>query len=56
VLCIDSFSVAALEGTRWRPFSGVGQAKFSFLGVKPEARKAGREEEDQSRGGGGGRI
>lgn len=41
-----------LEGTRWRPFSGVGQAKFSFLGVKLEGRKAGRKE-DRSRGGGG---
>jgi hypothetical protein len=50
VLCIDSSSVTAVEGTRWRPFSGVGQAKFSFLGVKLEGRQAGRKikaEEDE---------
>jgi hypothetical protein len=43
VLGIDSSSVAALEGPRWRPFSGVGQAKLSFLCVKLEARKVGRK-------------
>jgi hypothetical protein len=31
----------------------VGQAKFSFLGVKLAAKKAGMKEEDKSRGGGG---
>jgi len=41
------------QGTRWSPFGGVGQAKFSFLGVKLAAKKAGRKEEDKSRGGGG---
>ena len=36
---IDTSSVAELEGLRWRPFSGVGQAVFSLLGMKPEGRK-----------------
>ena len=27
------------EGMKWHPFSGVGQATFSLLGVKPEGRK-----------------
>jgi hypothetical protein len=49
MLSIDSSSVAALEESRWRPFSGLGQEKFSLLGIKPEAR---RQEEDESRGGG----
>jgi hypothetical protein len=39
VLNIDTTSVTVLEGLRWRPFSGVGQAVFSLLGVKPEAKK-----------------
>ena len=39
VLSIDTPSVAVLEGLRWRPFSGVGQAVFSLLGVKLEGRK-----------------
>jgi hypothetical protein len=30
LLRIDSESVTVLEGLRWRPFSGVGQAVFSF--------------------------
>jgi hypothetical protein len=47
VLSIDTASVTVLEGLRWRPFSGVGQAVFSFLGVKPEGKK-----QKQRRGGG----
>jgi hypothetical protein len=39
VLSIDTTSVTALEGTGWRPFSGVGQAIFSLLGAKPEEKK-----------------
>jgi hypothetical protein len=35
VLSFDSTSINVLEGLRWRPFSGVGQAVFSLLGVKP---------------------
>ena len=38
VLSVDSASVAVLEGLRWRPFSGVGQAVFSLLGPKPEGK------------------
>jgi hypothetical protein len=34
VLSIDK-SITVLEGLRWRPFSRVGQAVFSLLGVKP---------------------
>jgi hypothetical protein len=39
VLSIDSVLVTILEGLRWRPFSGVGQAIFSLLGTTPEGRK-----------------
>ena len=39
VLSIDTASITVLEGLRWRPFSGVGQAVFSLLGPKPEGRK-----------------
>ena len=39
VLSIDTASVTALERLGWRPFSGVGQATFSLLGVKPERKK-----------------
>jgi TRAP-type mannitol/chloroaromatic compound transport system substrate-binding protein len=39
VLSVDSQSVTTLEGLKWRPFSGVGQAVFSLLGVKPEEKK-----------------
>jgi hypothetical protein len=39
VLSIDSQSVTTLEGLKSRPFSGVGQAVFSLLGVKPEGKK-----------------
>ena len=39
VLSIDAASVAVLEGLRWRPFSGVGQAIFFLLGAKPEGKK-----------------
>jgi hypothetical protein len=36
---IDETSVALLERMDWRPFSSVGQAFFSLLGVKPEGKK-----------------
>jgi len=39
VLNIDTSTVAVLEGLRWRPFGGVGQAVFSLLVVKSEGRK-----------------
>ena len=39
VLSIDTTSVMVLERMGWRPFSGVGQAIFSLLGVKPEGKK-----------------
>jgi hypothetical protein len=39
VLSIDTASVTMLEGLRWRPFRGVGQAVFSLLGVKPGGKK-----------------
>ena len=39
VLSINAASVTVLEGLRWRPFSGVGQATFSLLGTKPEEKK-----------------
>jgi len=39
VLSIDSASIAMLEELKWRPFSRVGHAIFSLLGVKPEGRK-----------------
>jgi hypothetical protein len=39
VLSINTASVTALERLRWRPFSGVGQATFSLLGIKPEGKK-----------------
>jgi hypothetical protein len=39
VLSIDSASITVLEGLRWRPFSGVGQAVFSLLGSKSEGKK-----------------
>jgi RNase P/RNase MRP subunit POP5 len=35
VLSIDSESITVLEGLRRRPFSGVGQAVYSLLGVNP---------------------
>jgi hypothetical protein len=38
VLSIDTTSVTVLEGLCWRPFSGVGQAVFSLLGVKSGGR------------------
>jgi len=38
VLSIDAASIAMLEGLGWCPFSGVGQATFSLLGVKPRGR------------------
>jgi hypothetical protein len=39
VLRIDTASITVLEGLRWRPFSGVGQATFTLLGTKPEGKK-----------------
>jgi hypothetical protein len=50
VLSIDTASVTVLKGLRWRPFSGVGQAVFSLLGIKPggkkeEARRAGTKQD-----------
>jgi len=39
VLSVDTTSVMALERMGWRPFSGVGQAIFSLMGVKPEGKK-----------------
>jgi len=39
VLSIDAASVSVLEELGWRPFSGMGQATFSLLGVKPEGKK-----------------
>ena len=39
VLSIDAHSVRVLEKVRWRPYSGVGQATFSLLGIKPEGKK-----------------
>jgi hypothetical protein len=39
VLIIDTASVTVLEGLSWRPFSGVGQAGFALLGVKPGGKK-----------------
>jgi len=39
VLSIDTASVAVLEGTKWRSFSGMGQAVFSLPGTKSEGGK-----------------
>jgi hypothetical protein len=39
VLSVDSSSIAVVEGLGWRPYSGVGHAVFSLLGVKMEGRK-----------------
>jgi hypothetical protein len=39
VLSIDTVSITMLEGLKWRSFSGVGQAIFSLLGIKPEGKK-----------------
>jgi hypothetical protein len=39
VLNIDSQSVTTLEGLKWRPLSGVGQAVFSLLGQKGRSKK-----------------
>jgi len=38
VLSID-LSVTMLEGMGWRPFSGIGQAIFSLVDIKPEGKK-----------------
>ena len=50
VLSIDTASVAVLEGLKWRPFSGVGQA-VSLPGAKPGGRS--RKERGGGRSGGG---
>jgi len=39
LLSIDTTSVTVLERMGCRPFSGMGQATFSLLGVKPDGRK-----------------
>jgi hypothetical protein len=39
VLSVEPSSIAILEGLGWRPYSRVGHAVFSLLGVKPEGRK-----------------
>jgi hypothetical protein len=39
VLSIDTSPITVLERMGWRPFSGVGKAVFSLLGVKPERKK-----------------
>jgi hypothetical protein len=39
VLSINRTSVTALERMDWRPFSEMGEAIFSLLGVKPEGKK-----------------
>ena len=39
VLSIDAASITVLAGLSWRPFSGVGKATFSLLGVMPEGKK-----------------
>ena len=38
-LSIESASVKVQEGMKLRRFTGVGQATFSLLGVKPERKK-----------------
>jgi hypothetical protein len=37
--------MTVLEGLKWRPFCGVGQALFSLRSTKPEGKKI----EDQKR-------
>jgi hypothetical protein len=39
VLSIDAQSITILEGLKWRPFSGIGQAVFSLLGIKWNGKK-----------------
>jgi hypothetical protein len=39
VLGIDTTFITMLERMGWRPLSGIGQAVFSFMGVKPERKK-----------------
>jgi hypothetical protein len=39
VLSINTASITMLEGLRWRPFSGVGEATFTLLGAKQEGKK-----------------
>ena len=51
MLSIDIASGAVLEGLKWRPLSGVGQAVFSIPGAKPgeEVRRNEEEEEELGR-------
>jgi hypothetical protein len=39
VLSIDTSFIMVLKTMEWRPFSGVGKAVFSLLGVKAERKK-----------------
>jgi hypothetical protein len=39
LLSIDTVSITVLEGLQWRPFSRVGQATFTLLGIKLEGEK-----------------
>jgi hypothetical protein len=52
VLNVDSKYTTALERLGWRPFSGVGHAAFSLLGVNLEGKKQ-RRNRGRGRGGGG---
>jgi hypothetical protein len=51
VLSIDSASVNILEGLKWMPFSGVGQAIFSLLRESEKHRREGEEEEKAEQNG-----
>ena len=52
VLSIDTASVTVLEGLKWRPFSGVGQAVFSLPGAKQGGRSR-KKRRGGGRAGGG---
>jgi hypothetical protein len=47
VLSIDKTSITALDRMRLRPFSSMGRAIFSLLGVKPEGKKQEMAEEEK---------
>jgi hypothetical protein len=47
VLSINSASITVLEGLRWRPFSGVGQAVFFPSGLKARGEEIRRNEEEE---------
>ena len=53
VLGIHAASVAVLEGLKWRPFSGVGQAVFSLPGTKPGGGRSRKKRGGGGRTGGG---